>query len=317
MKYRVLLRLLGIISLVIGATMVFPLAWSIYYHRGKEDFAAIAESILVVGIVGAVLYFSGRPAKGAITRREGLAIVGLGWLLVAALGAVPFYLSGIVDNFVDAYFESMSGFTTTGSTILDNIDTLVLTHQGIFFWRSMIQWLGGMGIIVLFVAIMPHLKAGGKQLFLNEVPGPTADTLSPRIQDTALMLWYFYMALTAVLALLLMFEGMGFYEALCHSFSTMSTGGFSPKGSSIGAYQSLAIEVTLIVFMILAATNFGLFYRTLKGDRLALFKDAEWRFFIAVPFVAISLIILAKLYSLMLLRAFEQRDDESEDEAAA
>lgn len=291
MNVRVLLQLLGIISLVVGASMTLPLGVSVYYyfHAGERDFMAFVWSMLIALATGSLLVAFGKTGKKAeVLRREGLGVVGLGWILAAALGAAPFYLAGTVPSYIDAYFESMSGFTTTGSTVLDAIDT---QPHGILLWRSLTQWLGGMGIVVLFVAIIPFLRASGKQLLYTEVPGPTAETLQPRIRDTAATLWKLYVAFTLALIGLLVVQGMPAFEAVCHSFTAMSTGGYSPRGASIGYYDSPGIEVTIIVFMVIAGTNFGLYYRTIRGDWKAIFRDAEWRFYILTLAVAIGILV--------------------------
>lgn len=295
MKIRILIKLLGIIAMVVGGAMLFPLLWSAYYNflipeaERDSDFVSILISCGISFLVGLILYFAGQKASTEMLRREGLAVVSIGWLLVAALGALPFYLSGSVDNYVDAYFESMSGFTTTGSTILVDIEA---TPRGILMWRSFTQWLGGMGIVVLFVAILPFLRASGKQLLYNEVPGPRSETLSPRIRDTAITLWIFYSTFSVILAALLWIQGMSFFDAVCHACTTMSTGGFSPRGLSVGHYDSLSIEITIIIFMVIAGTGFGLYYRMIKGDWTAIFRDAEWRFYILILLVATTLIVL-------------------------
>jgi trk system potassium uptake protein TrkH len=184
MIFRAVFKLIGVLIALIGVSMSFSLFWRLY--PDEPDVAARLESILICLASGGILYAIGWRSTQPILRREGMAVVGLGWLLAALFGALPFYLSGTTPLFVDAYFEAMSGFTTTGSTILTNIEA---TPKGILFWRSFTHWLGGMGIVVLFVAIRPMLRAGGKQLFRSEVPGPTADSLRPRVSETASMLW--------------------------------------------------------------------------------------------------------------------------------
>ena len=201
-----------------------------------------------------------------------MAVVGLGWLLAALFGALPFYLSGVTPSFVDAYFESMSGFTTTGSTILANIEAC---PKGVLFWRSFIHWLGGMGIVVLFVAILPLLRAGGRQLFRSEVPGPTADTLRPRVSETASMLWKIYLSISAVEVVLLYAQGLTFYDALCHAFGTMATGGYSTKNTSVGYYASP-----------------GLYFRFFNGDFKVFRQDNEWRFYIWIIVGSVLLVTI-------------------------
>ena len=233
--------------------------------------------VLSMGIClasGGVLFLIGWGSRAPVLRREGMAVVGLGWLLAAFFGAFPFYLSGVTPSFVDAYFEAMSGFTTTGSTILIDIESL---PKGVLFWRSFTHWLGGMGIVVLFVAILPYLRAGGKQLFRSEVPGPTADALRPRVSETASALWKIYVGISGAETALLYLQGMTFFDALCHTFGTMATGGYATKNASIGYYNSALIDATIVFFMILAGTNFGLYFRLLQGEWKAFFRDAEWQ----------------------------------------
>jgi trk system potassium uptake protein TrkH len=208
--------------------------------------------------------------------------------VLAAVGALPFVLSGTLSP-VDAYFESMSGFTTTGSTVIADIEAVDLS---VLFWRSFTHWLGGMGIIVLFIAVLPYLGAGGKQLYKSESPGPDPRGISPRIKDTASLLWKIYLGLTAVQTLLLMAFGMSFYEALCHTFGTIATGGFSTRQASVAAFDSVGIEMVIILFMVLAGTNFTLFFMVLRGDWAALFRSTEWRVYLLIMFGASGIITL-------------------------
>ena len=219
MNFRTIFKLVGVLIVLIGVSMSFSLFWSLYLD--EPDAAALAESIAICLASGGILYGVGWRSQAPILRREGMAVVGVGWLLVALFGALPFYLSGASPKFVDAYFEAMSGFTTTGSTILTNIEAC---PKGVLFWRSFIHWLGGMGIVVLFVAILPYLRAGGRQLFRSELPGPTAEVLRPRVSETASTLWKIYVSISAVEVLLLFLQGQSFYDALSHTFGTMATG---------------------------------------------------------------------------------------------
>lgn len=288
MNLKVLARLLGVISLVVGGTQLFPLGFAFF------DGEWALEMAYCMGIslgVGGVLFMLGEGGKAeSVFRREGLAIVGLGWLLIGFLGSFPFYLTETTPKFVDAYFESVSGFTTTGSSILSS-EQIESAPRCVLFWRSLIQWLGGMGIVVLFVAIIPHLRASGKQLLYSEVPGPTSENLRPKIQDTAAILWKIYVAFTLVLALLLLVQGMNWFDAICHALTTMSTGGFSTKGASVGHFNSLGIEITMIVFMLLAGTSFSLYYRAVGGDWKSFFRDPEWRFYLFV--LGLSTVLIA------------------------
>jgi trk system potassium uptake protein TrkH len=286
MNFRTIFKLVGVLIVLIGVSMSFSLFWSLYLD--EPDAAALAESIAICLASGGILYGVGWRSQAPILRREGMAVVGVGWLLVALFGALPFYLSGASPKFVDAYFEAMSGFTTTGSTILTNIEAC---PKGVLFWRSFIHWLGGMGIVVLFVAILPYLRAGGRQLFRSEVPGPTAEVLRPRVSETASTLWKIYVSISAVEVLLLFLQGQSFYDALCHTFGTMATGGFSTKNASVGQYESATVDLTIIVFMVLAGTNFGLYFHLFRGDWRVLFRDEEWRFYIGVVVGSIVLIV--------------------------
>lgn len=285
MNFRTVFKLIGVLIFFIGLSMSFSLFWSLYL--GESDSEAILISIGICLFSGGVLYAVGWNSEAPVLRREGMAVVGLGWLLAAFFGALPFYFSGAIPHFVDAYFEAMSGFTTTGSTILTDIEVL---PKGVLFWRSFTQWLGGMGIVVLFVAIFPYLKAGGKQLFRSEVPGPTAEILRPRINETAALLWKIYLGLSGLQAGLLTLLGMTPFDALCHTFSTMATGGFSTKNASIGSYNSVAIDLSILAFMLLSATNFGFYFQLLKGKGRDLIRDSEWRFFLGLVILSVFLI---------------------------
>ena len=223
------------------------------------------KSIGVTLASGLGLYFLFRQAKnGMMGHREGMAVVALGWAAAGFFGALPFYWGGVFESFTDAFFESVSGFTTTGASVLTEIEAV---PRGFLFWRSLTHWLGGMGIIVLSLAILPLLGIGGMQLYKAEVPGPVPDKLKPRIRDTAMVLWKVYVLFSAVETLLLILGGMDLFEALCHTFGTMATGGFSTRNASVGAYGSPYVDTVIIVFMLLAGINFSLHYQFLRGDR--------------------------------------------------
>ncbi|MCK4548203.1 MAG: TrkH family potassium uptake protein [Candidatus Eisenbacteria sp.] len=287
MNLRVVCRFIGIIVLLVGASMVFSLVWALYFG---ETVGAFLYSMAIAFAAGAALLWFGRKSEqGDLLRKEGMLVVGLGWLLSALFGCLPFILSGIIANPISAYFETMSGFTTTGATVLSDIEIL---PKGILFWRSFTHWLGGMGIIVLFVAILPQVGAGGKVLFKSEAPGPSAEGLKPRVRQTATRLWIIYVAISMLETVVLRIEGMTLFDSLCHTFGTMATGGFSTKSLSIGHYDSTLIEFTIIAFMILAATNFNLYYRVLRGKRWAVPLDAEWRIFMGIMVAAILLVTL-------------------------
>ena len=266
--------------------MSLSLAWALY---GGD--ASVTPLVLSMGLslaAGAGAWIAGRGARAdLITAREGMAIVALGWTCVGIFGAFPFYFSAHFATFVDAFFESVSGFTTTGASVLTQIEAV---PRGLLFWRSFIQWLGGMGIIVLSVAILPFLGVGGMQLYKAEVPSPVPDKLKPRIQDTAMIMWKVYALISLAETLLLMAGGMSLFDALCHTFTTMPTGGFSTKNTSVAHYDSTYIDTVIIVFMILAGINFSLHYQLLRGRTLAFWRDSECRFFIGAVVVLTAVV---------------------------
>lgn len=270
----------------LAVTMLAPIGWSLYYHGA--DLKALITSAVFTLVMGFLVWIATRKSV-EIRAREGFAIVTFGWITVAFFGALPAFLSGAIPSFTDAYFESMSGFTTTGASILTNIEAM---PRGILFWRSLTHWLGGMGIIVMSLAILPLLGVGGMQLFRAEVPGPVTDKLTPRIKQTAEILWGVYMLLSFLETALLMLGGMTLFDALCHTFGTMATGGFSTRSGSIGAFDSGYIEWVVIVFMLFAGCNFALHFRALKRDFKGYWRDREFRFFLGVIFGATALLLI-------------------------
>jgi trk system potassium uptake protein TrkH len=218
-----------------------------------------------------------RSERKEIGHREGFAIVGLGWMVVCLLGALPYLFAGTFSSVVNACFESTSGFTTTGATVVQNIEVL---PKGILFWRSLTHWLGGMGIILLSMAILPMLGVGGMQLYRAEVPGPVPDRLKPRIRETAKTLWMVYVLISLLEVVFLLIGGMSWFDSVCHTFGTMATGGFSTQNASIGHYESAYIEGVITVFMIAAGANFALHYQLLQGNPRRYFQDREFRFYL-------------------------------------
>ena len=283
------LNILGKMLLLLSLFLLTPIPFS-YYYGDRMVFAFLLSSILG-GIAGGALVCSFIPEKD-LGYRDGFAVVVFSWLGLAFLGAVPYYLSGVMDSFVDCVFESMSGFTTTGSTILVTVEVL---PESLLFWRALTHWLGGMGIIVLTLAILPLLGIGGMQLFQAEMPGPTKDRLAPRIQDTARILWSVYVLFTVVEVLLLMAGGVSFFEAVCHAFATLATGGFSTHTSSVGFYNSAYIESVVIIFMFLAGINFSLHYQGLRGRVSAYWRNEEFRFYLFLTLFACGVIIVVNL----------------------
>lgn len=257
---RVIVNLLGLLTAINGGFMLLVLPFSIYY---KEDWLSILyASLVAIGVGSAIYFFSKNYEVKDLRKREGYLIVTLGWLCMSFSGTLPFLMSNAIPGFTNAFFETISGYTTTGATILIDIEAL---PKGILFWRSLTHWIGGMGIIVLTIAILPLLGIGGMQLFVAEAPGPTHDKLHPRIKETAKRLWYVYFFLTIAETILLMAGGMSFYDAVNHAMSTMATGGFSTKNASIAYFDSPFIQYVLILFMLIAGTNFTLLYFFFKG----------------------------------------------------
>ncbi len=285
MRWRLILYVVGLLTLFFGLTMAAPLAVSLYFRDGSGFPMLISLAITILFGVSLTLGFRGVQIAD-IRQREGMAIVFFGWTAMGLFGALPFFLAGEGVSFTDAFFESISGFTTTGASIFTNIERHA---EGFLFWRSFIQWLGGMGIIVLSLAVLPFLKVGGMQLYKAEVPTPVPDKLKPRIQETAVTLWKVYILFTFLQILLLMAGGMNLYEAVCHTFTTMPTGGFSTKNASIAHYNSAYFDTVFILFMLMAGINFSLHYQMLKGKPLAIWRDAEGRFFL---FLSLLLVLL-------------------------
>ncbi len=293
MNIVLVLNLAGLVLIFTSLFMLVPFTTSFFIHG--EDVYALGLSFVITFFAGVLLYFLTKSQKKIeLKHRDGYAVVTISWLLMSFFGSFPYMLSGACLSFTDAYFESIAGFTTTGSSILNNLETL---PAGILLWRSLTQWIGGMGIIVFSLAILPMLGAGGMQLFKAEVPEIGVEKLRPRIIDMAKSLWYIYAGLTAVLALLLTFAGMDLFDAVCHAFTTMATGGFSTKSASIAYYQSGTIDFIITLFMFLAGINFSLHFYALRGRFSRYTKSSEFRFYCSVVFIAITVITLNTMQS--------------------
>ncbi|MEJ2725769.1 MAG: TrkH family potassium uptake protein [Deltaproteobacteria bacterium] len=281
-------RFIGILIFFLGLSMTVPLGVSLAYKDGSTG--ALFYAMLITSGLGSLLFLATRRRSDThLSHRDGVAIVTLGWLAAGLVGAIPFLLSGSITHLTDAYFESISGFTTTGASILSDIENL---PQGILMWRSITQWFGGMGIIVLSIAILPFLGVGGMQLYKAEIPSPVVDKLKPRVSDTAKTLWSVYISITALEILLLFLGGMPFFEAVCNTFCTMPTGGFSPKNASIAHYNNSYFDGVIILFMLLAGINFSLHYRLIKGNPRIFVKDPECRLFLTLVGIFVVVITL-------------------------
>lgn len=276
-------------SLVLLAfALAFLASAGVAWWYGEGDALAFLLSAGVSAGVGGLGVGTTRMA-GSLSIREGYAVVSLTWIVAGVVGALPYLFSGVITHPVAAVFESASGFTTTGATVFGEIEGL---PRGILFWRSLTQWLGGMGIILLGVAILPFLGVGGMHLFRAEVPGPTPERLSPRIAQTAKLLWSVYAVLTVALTALLLAGGLGLFDAVNHALTTMPTGGFSPRNDSIAAFDSPFVQYTIILFMYLAGVNFVLHFRAMSGRPGAYLGNVEWRFYTAALFAGCAAVFL-------------------------
>jgi trk system potassium uptake protein TrkH len=285
MDFRQIFRLIGILNFFLGISMVAPLCISLIYSDGS--FAPLLYSILITSGSGLTIFLFTRGGdSSSFTQRQGMAVVTLGWVSAGFFGALPFLFSDSIGSITDAYFESISGFTTTGATILSDIEAL---PRGLLFWRSLTQWMGGMGIIVLSIAILPFLGVGGMQLYKAEIPSPVVDKLQPRISETAKSLWKVYLLITVIEIGLLYIGGMPLFDSVCHAFCTMPTGGFSTLNGSIAQFNSAYFEGVITLFMILAGINFALHFKFLKGDFRVFGRDPECRVFLSILAILILL----------------------------
>jgi trk system potassium uptake protein TrkH len=272
---RNILNVIGFLLIVEGVFMFLGIPFALYYN--EEKWYTLLVSGLITSASGGVLWLITRTEnRRNLNRREAYIVVGFTWFIISLFGTLPYLISNTIPSFTDAFFETMSGFTTTGATILTDIEAL---PRSILFWRSLTHWIGGMGIIVLSVAILPFLGIGGMQLYMAEMPGVKKDKLHPRITATAKRLWLIYVLLTFVQTGLLMFGGMDLFEGLCHAFGTVATGGFSTRNGSIAEFSPY-IQYVIIVFMVLAGTNFALHYLALHGRLKEIWKNEEYRKYI-------------------------------------
>jgi trk system potassium uptake protein TrkH len=276
-KYPIIIKILGFLLIIEALGMLTAIPFSIYYNG--YDLNALIFSTVITFVFGLGLVFATRRFSEEPGIREGYAIVTFGWIFLSFFGALPFFMSNAIPHFANAFFETMSGFTTTGATILTDIEAL---PHGLLYWRSLTHWFGGMGIILLSIAILPILGVGGMQLFKAEVPGVVYDKITPRIKETAAILWSVYLGLTVIETLMLMLGGMSFFDAISHTFATMATGGFSTRNASVGAFDSPFIQYTIILFMFLAGINFVLHFQVLKGNFSGFFKSTEFRFYVLI-----------------------------------
>ena len=274
-NFKIIISFLGLTSMLNGLFMLVAVPFS-FYHNESEQLGILKAGITTI-IIGFLLWFFNRNAKKNLHKKEGYLIVTLGWLMLTFTGTLPYVFTGAIPNYTDAFFETLSGYSTTGSSILTDIEAM---PKGILFWRSATHWIGGMGIIVLTVAILPLLGIGGMQLFMAEAPGPSADKMHPRITETAKRLWLIYFLLTFTEFFLLKIAGMTWFDAINHAMATMSTGGFSTKNASVAYWNGAPIiQYIITAFMFIAGTNFVLTYFALKGRIRKVFKSEEFRYY--------------------------------------
>ena len=278
MNKRLVMKVVGAILLIEAAAMVPSLLIGLIY-RDPRDARSLLYAMLILAAVGLPMWALARPRENNMRAREGFVIVALSWLMLSAFGALPFVFSGMIPHYIDALFESVSGFTTTGATVLTQFE-----HQphGVMFWRAFTHWIGGMGVLVLTLALLPQMTGRTSHLVRAESPGPSMSKIVPKMGDSAKILYLIYAALTMLEFVVLMLAGMNVYDAAIHAISTAGTGGFSTYGASIAAFNSPAIEIIITVFMVLYGVNFALYYHMLTGDFKAVAKSEELRWFLGI-----------------------------------
>lgn len=285
MNIKLIAKVIGQLLLIEAAALTLPLLVSLYY--GEASALAFVETIFICLLVGGLLSYI-KPKNQRIKIKEGLVIVTFGWVFFSIFGALPFLFSGAIPSVADAIFETVSGFSTTGASILTEIEGLPL---GILFWRSFTHWLGGMGILVFTLALLPKMGAGSFQIIKAESPGPVSEKVAPRVKNTAMILYLIYIGMTIIEIILLMLGGLDFYEASVHSFGTVGTGGFSTKNTSIG-YYSPYVQWVITIFMFASGTNFALYYLMLKGKVKKALADEEFRFYVGIFLLAITILVI-------------------------
>ncbi|MEM1053998.1 MAG: TrkH family potassium uptake protein [Bacteroidota bacterium] len=291
LDWKAVAGILGALLLALGVALLAPMAVGLAY--GEGEWWGFGATAFASAAVGAGLWLACRP-KDEIRVREGFAVVALAWWVLSLVGAVPWVLTGVLDSYSDAFFEVMSGFTTTGATILGGAGRPAIEDvpNAFLFWRSLTHWLGGMGVVVLAIAVLPLLGVGGMQLFKAEVTGPSADKLTPRVTETAKRLWAVYVGLTAVQVVLLL-PAMSLFDAVNHAFATLATGGFSTENGSVGQYGSAYVEWVVTAFMVLAGINFALHLRLLQREWKPVWQSEELRVYLAIVGGATLLLTLA------------------------
>lgn len=289
-NFKTIIRIIGILLLL--ETMMFLCCSGVSYYYGEGDLFAFFKSGSITAGVGLLLAIFGKGGNRQLTRRDGYVLVSTAWVAFSLFGMLPFYIGGYIPSITNAFFETMSGFTSTGATILDNIEA---HPHGILFWRSMTQWIGGLGIIMFTIAVLPIFGVSGLQVFAAEASGPTHDKIHPRIGIAAKWIWSIYTSITALLTLLLMLGGMSWFDSICHAFATTGTGGFSTKQASVAFYNSPYIEYVISIFMFISGINFSLLLLIVNRKAKKFISNEELRFYFG-SVVFFTFIIATTLY---------------------
>lgn len=286
-NFRFITNIIGKLLFVESAFLILCIFVALIY---KEDdlMAFVYSSVITLG-VGSLMTFTVKVKDRVLAKKDGYFIVTCTWIIFTLFGCLPFLFAGTIPSVVDAIFETMSGFTTTGSSVVNDVEAL---PHATLFWRSLTQWMGGMGIIVLLLAILPGLGIEGRDLFVAEVPGPTHDKFTATFKSTARRMWYLYISLTAIQTILLVLGDMDLFDSICHSFSTMATGGYSTKQDSVAYWDSAYIQYVIIIFMFIAGTNFGLLYVVVHGKFRKLFHDEEFKLYLYITLGASAIIAI-------------------------
>lgn len=295
------LRLLGFICLFMAAIMLLPAIVCAYYGErdGVEAFALTILAMVVFSVCS--ILYAARSKELRISRRDSFLAVTLAWVVLSLFGALPYHLTGALDSFCKCFFESMSGFSAAGASIMTDIDGRM---KGLLFWRSMTNWIGGMGVVLLFIAVLPALGVRGSTLYEAEIVGPVKEKLMPRMRDTAIVLWGIYIGLSVLQILFLMLGGLDWFEAMTIMFATMGSAGFAPHDASIAYYGSMYVDIVCIVFMFLAGVNFSLFFRVLEGEPKRMFRDGEFRLYCIIVLTS-TVLVAMNLFSNGLMGAGE------------
>lgn len=287
MHYKAIIKTIAILQVIIAAFHLLCGGLAVWFHEFNATHSFFISGSLLISVGAVALYFLKDEKPKNLSTKDGFLLVTASWVAAVLIGALPYHISGVVPTYADAVFETISGFSTTGATIMTDVEAL---PRSILFWRSLTHWLGGMGIVVLAVAVLPLLGIGGMQLIQAEAPGPTVDKLTPRITETAKYLWFIYLFFTAAEATLLMLGGMSLFDSLNHTFATVATGGFGTKNTSVQHYNSAYIDYVITVFMLLSGVNFSLHFRFMTGNLKPLFSDSEFKTYLSI--VAISTLII-------------------------